>query len=341
MKFSTLLLAFGLFSGTVATAQGTLSNGLLAYYPFTGNTLDVSGNNRHLFNSGAALTFSQDNAPNSAYYFNGSNSYMQLSANAGVNFTGDFTICMKVKPMGYFTGPCHGNSLLTKGTSLNGSYGLLVIFDDSYYTGGNNCSTPVVDTIHQGIHIDKVHQGTAYTTGKISTPPYATSNTWRDLVFMQKGDSLYQYINGTLMNRAYSISYNSANNLDIFLGKTDNTSNTYHYKGVMDELRFYNRALTMEEVINYGNYNPLGTNQISASDAVTIAPNPATDILTLTNVSGKLTSFRILDIQGVEVTSGELKRGENFISVSQLATGMYLLYMGHGATGQVTRFVKR
>lgn len=346
-KTSSLLLALGLFSATAATAQGTLSDSLIAYYPFThGSMADSSGNNRVLTNMGAIPAMDANGVDSNAYYFNGdSSSFMQMSASAGIDFTGDFSICMKVKPMGYFMGPCHGNVLLQKSENSAREHSVTMAFDDNYYTGGMNCFTSVVDTLHQNFYIVKTHQGSAYTTYNVATGPFATSGQWSALVMTQRGDTLYQYVDGLLVNSVYGLSYTSANSNDIFLGKTDNVTNTYNFKGVMDEIRFYKRALADSEAKAYYAYRQggaLAVKGVEAAATITLSPNPATDVLRLTNPSSQSLSFRVLSLQGVEVVRGTAKAGDTEIPVSQLASGMYLLQVQEGkATMQTLRFVKQ
>jgi len=57
---------------------GSLTEGLLAYYPFDGNANDASGNSRHGEIHNAFLTTDRHNAKNSAYQFDGSQSYIDL-----------------------------------------------------------------------------------------------------------------------------------------------------------------------------------------------------------------------------------------------------------------------
>jgi hypothetical protein len=49
-----ILIALGWAHGL--SAQVNLDSGLVAYYPFTGNTLDQSGRDNHGTNFGATLT---------------------------------------------------------------------------------------------------------------------------------------------------------------------------------------------------------------------------------------------------------------------------------------------
>jgi hypothetical protein len=52
-------------------AQNSVSNGLVAHYPFNGNANDESGNGNHGTVHGAKLTQDRFGNPNSAYYFDG------------------------------------------------------------------------------------------------------------------------------------------------------------------------------------------------------------------------------------------------------------------------------
>ena len=52
------------------------TSGLAAYYPFTGNANDLSGNGHNGTVTGATLTTDRFGNPNSAYSFNGTSSYI-------------------------------------------------------------------------------------------------------------------------------------------------------------------------------------------------------------------------------------------------------------------------
>ncbi len=56
-------------SGSASTAIVEVSSNLAAYYPFSGNANDASGNNRHATVSGASLTNDRVDNPSSAYLF--------------------------------------------------------------------------------------------------------------------------------------------------------------------------------------------------------------------------------------------------------------------------------
>src|ERR1039457_6299099 len=71
-------------------AQSVLTNGLIAYYPFSGNADDASGNGNDGTVFGATLTTNRFGIPNQAYYFNGSTAYIKAPISSSV-FSNDFT----------------------------------------------------------------------------------------------------------------------------------------------------------------------------------------------------------------------------------------------------------
>ncbi|TGO02755.1 hypothetical protein PN36_19610 [Candidatus Thiomargarita nelsonii] len=75
------LIAIGLswFSGAMAD----LSDGLVAYYPFSGNANDESGNENHGTVNGVSLTIDRFGSPNSAYNFDG-NDYIQTPVDSNI-----------------------------------------------------------------------------------------------------------------------------------------------------------------------------------------------------------------------------------------------------------------
>ncbi|NBQ55993.1 MAG: hypothetical protein EBU36_05020, partial [Verrucomicrobia bacterium] len=61
-----------------ATSFKSLSQGLVAYYPFNGNAKDASGNGNDASVVGASLATDRGGAANAAYSFNGGGNYIQL-----------------------------------------------------------------------------------------------------------------------------------------------------------------------------------------------------------------------------------------------------------------------
>jgi hypothetical protein len=73
-------------------AQSFLTNGLVAYYPFNGNANDASGNGNNGTNHDAITTTSKFGLPNGAFYFNGSNAYIDFGSPSLLAFRSNFTV---------------------------------------------------------------------------------------------------------------------------------------------------------------------------------------------------------------------------------------------------------
>jgi hypothetical protein len=112
MKYIIFILA--VLCSTGLYAQVNLGNGLLAYYPFNGNTNDASGNGNNATNFGASLTTDQGGNPNSAYYFDGGD-YMSIAGNASLSLLPQVSLVAKIKVQGFYNGLCYGNCIIDRG----------------------------------------------------------------------------------------------------------------------------------------------------------------------------------------------------------------------------------
>ncbi len=239
---NSLLAIFFLSSIATSFSQARLDSGLVAYYPFNGDANDASGNGTNAVFNNATLTSDIYGNPNSAYYFNGVDNYIRFPNASDINPAAQISLCVLVKPMGFYKGPCHGNSILMKGDAdyLIGNY--VLRFDDNAYTSQNNCFTSIVDTIHQNFYsINAQTPPPGYT-------PYINRDQWYCVVYTYDGTSGKFYVDGVL-ERTETVSIISfTNTYDLFLGKLNNASFPYWFNGILDEVRIYNRAITDDEV---------------------------------------------------------------------------------------------
>ena len=126
-----IILPFLLIICTLCYGQVDLNLGLRAYYPFSDNATDVSGNNNNPVFNNATLTADRLGNPNSAYHFNGVDNYMKILSSTSINTSNKLSLVAWVKPQGFYMGTCHGNSIMMKGDAdyLTGNY--LLRFDRS------------------------------------------------------------------------------------------------------------------------------------------------------------------------------------------------------------------
>jgi hypothetical protein len=80
-----------------ANLGGSLNNGLVAYYPFNGNANDESGNGNDGTVNGATLTTDRFGNIDEAYDFDGTDDFISINDNTGLDGNSEFTISCWIK----------------------------------------------------------------------------------------------------------------------------------------------------------------------------------------------------------------------------------------------------
>ncbi len=228
-------------------AQVNLKEGLVAYYPFSGNAVDESGNNNDPVFNNATLTADRFGNPNSAYHFNGINSYMKIPNRPGINMSNQVTLSAWVRPTGFYYGVCHASCILSKGLGnyMPGDYALR--FDDALYSKGNGCADTICDTVHQNF------RGTGTTMEPYT--PFINKDKWYSVTYTNDGTTAKLYVDCKL---AYSIKFPETftNNLDLYFGRVNDEFFPFWFNGDLDEVRIYSKALDSAAIFALCNTKP-------------------------------------------------------------------------------------
>jgi|GEM_PF-840618 len=234
-----LLIATILLIATTATAQ-IPTNGLVAYYPFTGNAIDSSGNGNNGTVNGATLTTDRFGKANSAYSFNGTSNYIYVapistlttSANTGI------TISIWVNANNIISG-----DLFDLRSTNNAS------LDLRFDTTGN--------IYPRSMHISSYSPSPNYDYGP-SSKQITPTNKWYHYVITQDNTSkiISLYVNGQL-DTALSMPITLLTTPKFNIGSRYdfNNSRCCYYSGSLDDIRIYNRALSSTEVTALYNEN--------------------------------------------------------------------------------------
>jgi hypothetical protein len=222
-------------------AQTDLQKGLKAWYPFNGNANDASGNNNNPVFNNASLTTNRFGEPNSAYHFNGTNAYIQIPNSGSLNFSKQITLSLWVRPTGFYSGICHANSILLKGTAdyYPGNYALR--YDDALFTNGQGCSgDPLTDPGHENF------RGTG--TPQTVYAPYIKKDQWYSLIYTNDGTTARLYVDCEL-KYAVAFKENFNNTDDLLFGKTNDAMFPFWLNADLDDVRIYDRALKPGEIL--------------------------------------------------------------------------------------------
>jgi hypothetical protein len=224
------LLIAGICLAVNAPSQSFLTNGLIAYYPFNGNANDAAGNGNNGTVNGLTLTTDRFGNLNSAYAFpgipskditiNSTNLLMQMpfSCCVWVNFSGGNynprIVCLAQNYSGY--------EIATAGTGSFRQIGL----DDETTAGGYSVISP--DSFAAGVWH---HVAAVWDTNKMTLYVDGRSEGATTI----EGQIFYNGGFGTqwLPTIGDSCSFGDPNDL---------------FAGAINDVRFYNRALSSNEV---------------------------------------------------------------------------------------------
>lgn len=242
----------GTVSMDAAATDSSLAKGMVAWYTFNGDILDHSGNNNNVIFNSAKPAKGKAGLAKTAYVFDGTTSYMMANNSASLN-SGKITLYALIKPTGFYQGKCHSNRIITKGnTDLdNGRYSLG--FDDQPYYNYTGCDVPEVKTKFENFY-GSFGNG-PFITGATDIYNYIKTNQWYSLVYTYDGTYSTLYINGVIVRKVAQSAAFTPNTTPLFIGRAGDTNYPYFFKGVIDEIRIYKRALNANEILRLYNVN--------------------------------------------------------------------------------------
>lgn len=229
--------------------EESLKKGLVAYYNFNNGTLnDSSGKGNHITFNNAVKTTDRLGRANNAYLFDGTSSYMQIPNSPSLNPSQEITLAAIVKPTGWYAGPCLGNQILGKNDGSDYNKGVYWL---RFSHESMDCQT--TSDIESQLFISVYGDNTSNSaSGAKATTHRLTKNEWYKVVYTCKQGKSSLYVNGQLVGELDKPSTFTANTFDLFIGKANSSQFPFWFKGVIDEVRIYERALCEEEVVALG-----------------------------------------------------------------------------------------
>ncbi len=333
MKKNILYLLFN-FIAFGAVAQSSV--GLIAHWDMNGTANDVSGHGHtgHLHN--VTPDTGMSGAPNTAYYFNGTNSYISAGYMADLNLT-KYTICATIKVKGFYTGTCFANAVFTRGpeNGVPGHYNL-------YFTDVVNGCTGADDTTNEVFCPGAGPNTVAAGLSTLHYTPTIQKNQWYRLVLTYDSSNWKMFVNGVLKYNApgqripMGTSADSiAMGMDIY---QQASGYPYNFKGTIDDIRLYNRALSDSEAYGYA----LAVNNVlPTEEPVNIYPNPANSRINIelptSNNAGQAQLFNLMgQVVATEPITGRITE----LSIGNLPVGIYVAVIEVNGATVIKRIVK-
>jgi len=242
-----ILAAFFLtfFGMEVATAD--VNAGLVGYWPFDGNALDASGNGNNGTVYGATLAADRFGNPSSAYSFDGIDDYIQTLNNGPTVGNAEYSIAIWVKPDVQLNN--EGWVFDPRGGIYDGRYYAQIrVLGPEHHLVPNRLVNWVFDGTCLNCPAGDPDSGQIYF--RDPTYPQINDNQWHHIVFI--GDNLNDlwmlYVDGDLIETHAKALGDTSVVQPIRFGGEQYDNRPPRYKGMIDDVRIYDRALTPAEI---------------------------------------------------------------------------------------------
>ena len=233
-----LIVGLWLFSGinAVQAQEVDLESGLVAYYPFNGNANDESGNGNHGEVNGATLAEDRNGETGKAYSFDGKNSSITVTDSKGVfNFPGNVDFTMSLWAL--IDEDNDDIYLLSKNDGKGGNKkwilgtGDTIKFDPTETEAGNKTYFHINGSGAKWLAKTDVYE--------------INHQSWQHYLLVKSGNKYKMYLEGNLSASEESSAQIPSGILGpLSIGRSEGNS----VKGKLDDIRFYNRALSKSEI---------------------------------------------------------------------------------------------
>ena len=225
------------------------TNDVTAWWSFENSAIDLSQNGHDGIVNGAISINDRSGNGNSAYNFQGfSSHYIQVQNSSKLNFNGgdDYSIAFWIKIQ---DNPANGphSGVLSKWTENQNttSYPYRVGTTDL----GNGSSEIVWVNYDNSTQVQN------------TLPDTITNKRYHHVVYIMRSNEIFMYVNGAFKKSMITQNGTFQNDSDVFIGKR-NVSGPRSFKGTLDEMGIWSRALTECEVKALYFSSPLYNNNV-------------------------------------------------------------------------------
>lgn len=282
----------------IITVELADNGGLIAHYPFDNSADDISGfdYNASLINGPVYSSGKVDKALS----FDGSDDHVLLPTGI-MNGLKDFTICTWVY--------------------LENSPTWSRIFD---FGSGTDTYMFLTPNSGDGTLRFAFKNGGSEQQVNVSQP--LTTGSWIHVAVTLASSTGRIYVDGSLKSANSSITIDPED-----LGETNRNYigrsqwPDPYLDGKIDDFRIYNRALSLTEIKDIIDGNSSGLEQAQAFSPLHLYPNPVKDILNIDSRGISQGYYKIFNLQGVSLKSGQLSGNMTVVNLHDFSSGFYVV----------------
>lgn len=297
---------------------------LIAYYPFTGNANDASGNANNGTVNGASLVADRNGIPNSAYIFNGIDDHILVSNTLKLNFQNSISVSFWMRVDEFF-------------------------YREQYPISHGNWERRWKVSITN----KRIRWTVKTTTGinDLDSKMILTAGIYYHVVLIYDGSDMEIFINGALDSFTSFSDSLLQTNLDLTIGQVIPGNQNYNFRGILDEIRVHDYGLSVKGIQSLYDYNTSVPQRLHGTEPVSFLtlknyPNPfngQTWIEFNLPQSGDII-IKVFDILGREIATvinGYLTQGSYRIQwmAENLQSGVYFLRLETVSKSEVKKII--
>lgn len=300
----TCSLLFGLSLSNFSLNAQVPTDKLIGYYPFNGNANDESGNGHHGAVTGAQLNYDRFGTAFKSYSFNGTSDHIVLSDN--------FDVIPRTISLW----------LNASDTQYRDRYGSVYVSDNPLLLNGN-----------AGIAIRDINgvKKLLLTTSVITDTFNCSISEWHHAVIVSNSiNEVCFYVDGKLIGKHYiKDKLCSADGINKAIVGSDRLTSKNYFKGLIDDIRIYNKALSGWEVNKLFTENSYYKKNYQT---FSVYPNPGSGQFNISFgsdfESSDHYSFRICNSIGQHIYSDRITSKHISLDLSsKVSKGLYILYI--------------
>jgi len=295
---------------------------LIAHYPFTGNSNDVSGNQLNGQANGALLVPDQNGVPQSAYYFNGGAQHIAVVNQPVLNFQDAITVSCWFKANAL---PEKESFLLSHGSWQN--RWKISITPDQHLRW-------TVNTLNTGADLD--------------TDIALKTDSFYQVAVTYDGTLMAIYLNGQLRTFKALTGKIRTTTVAFLMGQILPGTTDYNFKGVLDAVKIFDAALPPNAVLALYQQGVTALHQPQQADlgALQLQPNPVTESQPNLQIHfpeqlAPDARVQVCDVRGRTVAEQQ-RDGKSWVEINlkDCPSGTYTVFCYAGSTCLTARFIK-
>ena len=292
-----------IFLSLISFSAFSQNSNLIAKWNFNGNANDSSGNPNNLTVYNATLTKDRFNNDNSAYYFNGINSYLETLV---------------------YMLPSGGSSRTITGWfkcdfAVSGSYQSV---DFTLFDYGNIADFQRLSlSLYQKGYLQLTYSANVPTTYDSSLA--YNDQKWHFFAITYNGSRLKTFIDNKIIFDNNVILNTLPNNNIFDIGKQINDKN--YFRGSIDDFAIYNIALTDAEILALYQSQSLATTEHSTTENIKIYPTFVDEKIHIDNKKPTKLNIVLFNPAGQKLKNLEFKSDKIELNLSELTKGIYFI----------------